>query len=169
MPEKIKKEILRDIKNIFSGYLEKNKQRKTPERFGILEEIYSRNDHFDAETLYLDMKSKNFNISRATIYNTLDLLVACNLIKKHQFGKHQTQYEKAYHYRQHDHLICRDCEQVLEFCDPRIEQIQTKIGELLEFKIDSHSLILYGSCQKADCPNKRIKRKSKIKTNALKV
>lgn len=163
------KDTKREIKNIFSHYLGENKLRRTPERYAILEEIYSRNDHFDAETLYLHMKKNNYNISRATVYNTLDLLVSCDLIKKHQFGNSQTQYEKAYHYRQHDHLICLDCKEVLEFCDPRIQQIQSKIGELLEFKIQSHSLILYANCERINCPNRnRIKRK-KAKTNRVKV
>ncbi|HXH20048.1 MAG TPA: transcriptional repressor [Chitinophagales bacterium] len=147
------KNIFSEVHKVFSDYLEKHNQRKTQERFAILEEIYHRNDHFDAETLFHDLKNKKHNVSRATVYNTLELLVACDLVKKHQFGKQQTQYEKAYHYRQHDHLICDDCHQVLEFCDPRIGQIQTKIGELLHFKISSHSLILHGHCERENCPN----------------
>lgn len=148
-----KPNLLNDVRQIFSDYLEKHQQRKTQERFILLEEIYNRNDHFDAETLFNDLKKKKFNVSRATVYNTLDLLIACDLIKKHQFGNQQTQYEKAYHYRQHDHLICDDCNQVLEFCDPRIEQIQNKIGELLRFRISNHSLILHGRCERENCPN----------------
>lgn len=144
---------LSEVHKIFSVWLEKHKQRKTRERFVILNEIYQRSDHFDAETLFLDLRKKRHNVSRATVYNTLDLLVACELVKKHQFGSQQTQYEKAYHYTQHDHLICNDCHRVMEFCDPRIGQIQTKIGELLQFKITSHSLILHGSCQREKCPN----------------
>ena len=145
--------LLDDVRQIFSNYLEQHQQRKTQERFILLEEIYNRNDHFDAETLFNDLKKKKFNVSRATVYNTLDLLIACDLIKKHQFGNQQTQYEKAYHYRQHDHLICDDCNQVLEFCDPRIQQIQNKIGELLRFRISNHSLILHGRCERENCPN----------------
>ena len=141
------------VHTVFSNYLEKHNQRRTQERFIILDEIYNRTDHFDAETLFVDLKRKKHNVSRATVYNTLDLLVACDLVKKHQFGNQQTQYEKAYHYRQHDHLICTDCNQVMEFCDPRLQQIQTKIGELLHFKINSHSLILHGSCERENCPN----------------
>lgn len=148
-----KPDLLTDVRQIFSDYLEKHQQRKTQERFILLEEIYNRNDHFDAETLFSDLKKKKINVSRATVYNTLDLLIACDLIKKHQFGNQQTQYEKAYHYRQHDHLICDDCKSVLEFCDPRIQQIQNKIGELLQFRISSHSLILHGRCEKENCTN----------------
>lgn len=145
------KDIVREIKNIFSAYLEQHGQRRTPERFTILEEIYSRSDHFDAETLYIQMKNKNLNISRATVYNTLDLLVSCDLVTRHQFGKNFAQYEKSYGYKQHDHVICVDCRKVVEFCDPRIQQIQSMMAELLNFKITHHSLNLYGicgSCQK---------------------
>jgi len=52
---------------------------------------------------------KNYRVSRATVYNTLDLLVECDLVSKHQFGKNLAQYEKSYGYKQHDHLICTEC------------------------------------------------------------
>lgn len=136
-----------EAKNIFTAYLEQNKQRKTNERYLVLEEIYSRNDHFDAETLYIEMKNKNHNVSRATVYNTLELLVASDLVTKHQFGKNVTQYEKAYGYKQHDHLVCISCGAVTEFCDPRIQQIKAMVSELLHFKVQHHALNMYGYCQ----------------------
>lgn len=137
------------VKDIFSDYLESNGHRKTPERFAILEEIYSRNDHFDADALFMDMKSKNFRVSRATVYNTLDVLVNCNLVTKHQFDSNNALYERAYGYHQHDHLICKDCGKIVEFCDPRIHSITSMVGELMNFNIDSHKLTLYGQC--AEC------------------
>ena len=96
-------EILNQAREIFEVYLEQNGHRKTPERFAILHEIYTYFGHFDVETLFSHMQ--NYRVSRATLYNTIELLLDCGLVRKHQFGQNQAQYEKCYFDKQHDHLI----------------------------------------------------------------
>jgi Fur family transcriptional regulator, ferric uptake regulator len=136
------------VRAIFSSFLEEQGLRKTPERFSILDEVYRIDDHFDVDSLYIYMKNKKFRVSRATIYNTIEHLLACKLITRHQFGKNLAKFEKSYAFRQHDHLICSDCEKVFEFCDPRIQQIQTMMGDILNFTVTHHSLNLYGKCNR---------------------
>lgn len=138
------------VRKLFTDYLQEKQLRKTPERYAILKEIYSIKGHFGIEMLYNRMKDNKYRVSRATLYNTIDLLLDCGLVIKHQFGRNCSQYEKSYKFRQHDHFIDVETEEVLEFCDPRLLEIQKAIEEQLGVEITHHSLIFYGKKKKVE-------------------
>lgn len=146
---------INEVRKIFSDYLKKKGHRQTRERFLIFEEVYASEDHFDADELYVRLKQNGIAVSRATVYNSLDLLIECNLVVRHQFGNKQAKYEPSFHYWQHDHLICTDCNEVFEFCDPRIQGIRDMVAEIFQFEIENHSLQMNGRCIKENCPNRK--------------
>ena len=144
------------VKQILTDYLQKNGHRKTPERYAILDTIYSIQGHFDIDTLYHFMEDEgNFRVSRATLYNTIILLMDANLVIRHQFGS-SSQYERAYKNGTHHHMICTDCGIFTEFEDEKLKQaiVETK---LKRFTTTHYSLYIYGMCSK--CASAKRKKK----------
>ena len=141
------------IKDVLRQYLMDKGFRNTPERYTILEEIYNMEHHFNVDDLYLLMMQKKYHVSKATIYNTIEIFLDAGLIRKHQFGEKTlstSSYEKSYFDKQHDHLVIyKDCsykeiEEIIEFCDPRIQGIKESIEKAFGVSIDTHSLYFYG-------------------------
>ena len=94
------------------------------------------------------MKNKKYRVSRATLYNTIDLLLDCKLVVKHQFGKNIAQFEKAYATDHHDHLIDTTTGKVTEFYDPRIREIIEDACMKNNFMLSHHTLYIYGNAVK---------------------
>lgn len=136
-----------EASEILRNHLKEQGFRQTPERFSVLEELYTSEGHFNADELFLRMKNKGSRISRATVYNTLELLVHCNLVECHQFGHNHMHYERAYGFQHHDHLICNHCGDIIEFSMPELEMLQDEACLRLGFTPDRHSLQIFGSCK----------------------
>ncbi len=107
---------------LFIQYLRENNLKVTQERIALLDEIFSTNEHLDADELLARMKAKRKKVSRATIYRTLDLLVQCGLVRKSRLGQEHYFYEKIVPGRGHHHMICTATGKIIEFWDPDIDE-----------------------------------------------
>lgn len=129
-------------------YLTEKNLRPTRERFLLLEEVLRTSGHFDADQLYASLSAKGLKASRATVYNTLDLLVECGLISRYRFGENHSRYEKAFGRPRHDHLICLECGDIIEFVNEKLEKIQKEVCEDKKFRLQNSTLQIFGICSK---------------------
>lgn len=134
--------------NRFRDYLKKKRLKFTPERWLILEKVFSLHGHFDADKIYDEMHKKNKKLSRATIYRTLPLLVESNLVKETLRYQRRATYEPIFGYPHHDHLLCIKCSRVIEFKNDLIERLQEKVCKKYRFEPLEHRLGIKGYCQR---------------------
>ena len=161
-PSPLPKEQLDVVRGCYLDYLRERNLRQTQERLSVFEAVYDTADHFDADELFLRLKREEGTVSRATVYNTLELLVDCNLVVRHQFGNKQAKYERSYSFWQHDHLICEECNHLFEFCDPRIQSIRDMVTEIFGLEISRHSLNMFGHCRRENCEFKAESQASQV-------
>jgi len=134
---------------ILKETLQKEGLRYTKQRQEIWDELRSSDKHRDAEEICITLRKRGLNISRATVYRTIEMLVKNNLIDKLEIGDGRARYEYNDKYLHHDHLVCTNCGKIVEFHNESIEKLQYKIADQNEFKLSYHRHQLFGVCK--DC------------------
>ena len=158
----MKESVLEAVERILNNYLEMNNHRKTPERFTILKAVYTMHGHFTLEELNDRLVNEmNFPVSRATLYNTLNLFLSLRLVIRHRF-QGSTKYEACYDNTSHCHQICTMCGKVNEVKSPEIIQAVDNM-QLRRFRKDGFTLYVYGVC--SSCQQKQKKRSKRNKPN----
>ncbi len=132
-------------------------QRFTEQQRDLIRFIFGQHEHFDADQLVDDLKKDGLQISRATVYRTLNKLVDAGLLRCIDVG-HRKVYEHDYGYPKHDHLHCEKCNKIIEFRDPTLDAILKEVGQHHNFQISGHSFVIRGVC--AECNRARsVKRR----------
>jgi Fur family ferric uptake transcriptional regulator len=135
--------------DILTGYLKTTgRLRATAERFAVLDAVLQTQGHFDAEGLYYRLITNGTKVSKATVYNTLDLLQNCGLVSKYRFTESSSRYEKAFGRPQHHHLVCLQCGDIIEFVNEKMDRIQNEVCDEKSFAPQSSTLQIFGTCSK---------------------
>jgi Fur family ferric uptake transcriptional regulator len=141
-------------KDVFMEFLAKRELRQTEERYKVLDVICSEVKHVDVDQILETLQAQKFPVSRASIYNTLDLLVEAHLVVRHEFHAQSAQYELRSRAANHHHLICKYCGSITE---AKKEKINVAIrGPIPKFTYEFHTLYIYGMCSK--CKFRRSKQ-----------
>ena len=122
----------------FKSALKNENMKFTPQRLSILEEIVESKEHRECEEIYLSLKNQGENVSRATVYRTMDFLVENDFARKIDIGDGKSRYETKINHPHHDHMICVDTGEIIEFVSPEIENIQDEIAKQKGYKIIKH-------------------------------
>ena len=127
------------ISKILAKILKSEGLRYTDQRQAIWDEIRNSNEHRDAEDIYLKLKEGNIKVSRATVYRTIDVLVKNRLVRKMDVGEGRScLYEPRLDDEHHDHMICLDTGDIIEFYNKELEDLQDTIAKKHGYKIIRH-------------------------------
>ncbi len=130
------------------GFLESKNLRLTAQRRAIIDTVFNTEEHFTAEQLLGWARQKDRSVSRATVYRTLPLLTQSGLVREMDFGKDYKFYDPNYaDHPHHSHIICGDCEKIVEFESERIERLECEISQKLGFSVKTQRLQITGACQ----------------------
>ena len=154
-----KDSVRRKVHDILENYLEANGQRKTPERFALLDAVYSIDGHFSIDDLAHYMENGNFRVSRATLYNTMKLFLELRLVVRHRFIG-ETKYEACFKNKDHIHQVCTICGTVKEVNLPAVVE-SIEASKLHRFRKDGFSLYIYGVC--STCQSRLTRMRNKLK------
>lgn len=130
------------------AYLKSKGLRFTAERRTILREIMALHDHFEPEVFVFALRGKGLNVSRASVYRTLPLLVEAGIVHKTSFDVLGARYEHIFGHEHHDHMVCVRCGEIIEFTNDEIESLQKEVAEKYEFEMVGHRLVIRGLCGK---------------------
>lgn len=134
----------------FKTALKSENLKFTPQRLSVLSEIVNNKEHRECEEIYMALRTAGINISRATVYRTMDILVVHNFARKIDIGDGRARYETKINHPHHDHMICIKCGEITEFISDEIESLQDDICEQHGFKLIRHIHQLFGNCQKCN-------------------
>lgn len=135
------------MRDLFTGYLTERKLRKTEERYAILKEICAFPGHFDVCMLSDRFKQDHFHVSKATLYNTLDVLVDAGLVVRHQFSTQPLQYELKIYAETHLHMVCSRCGTIRELRNSAL-RAEWKNLKITRFTPEYYCFYIYGLCSK---------------------
>src|SRR5438105_13482910 len=138
----------RCAKRRFMDFLAQKNLRLTAQRQAIIESVFSTRQHFTAEQLLTWSRERDKSVSRATVYRTLPLLTESGLVREMDFGKDYKFYDPNYaEHPHHNHIICQDCEKIVEFESQKIERLENQISQRLGFAVKAHRLQITASCE----------------------
>ena len=132
----------------FKSALKAENMKFTPQRLSVLSEMVNNKEHRECEEIYLALRAAGDNVSRATIYRTMDILVEHNFARKIDIGDGRARYETKINHPHHDHMICIECGQITEFMSEEIETLQDEVCDDYNFKLIRHIHQLFGICSK---------------------